>query len=296
MKKSALTILVFLAMTSVTFGVSLEWRNDGDSSDTALNVWMLRAYGTGIQTLSWFTIDGGVQQTAAANEWVSSDYLTNPSPGYGTADDTDSYVVFGDLRLGDAEPLGSAPIGATITAETGGPGLGTLNNYSATGGPGGVPTWDSYLLLSAAPSGGDIYHDLIQVVLPDAVDPNTALTVDARIVVSVAGVATGSTVSIGAPPVPRPGDANLTGFTDIDDFSLMLANYNAPGVYGWGDGDFNGSVGGVGEVDIDDFSIMLTQYNLLTPWPAAGSAVPEPSTIVMLFLGALCLVGYRARK
>ena len=94
---------------------------------------------------------------------------------------------------------------------------------------------------------------------------------------------------------PRPGDADLSGYTDSTDFSIMLASYGLPGNWLWGNGDFDYSTGGVNEVNSTDFSILLTEYGLTTPWPHPVTA-PEPSTIVMLILGALCLVGYRVRK
>ena len=98
------------------------------------------------------------------------------------------------------------------------------------------------------------------------------------------------------PPMPRPGDADLSGFTDSTDFSIMLAAYGLPGSYDWGDGDFDGSTDGLSEVNSTDFSIMLTEYGLLTPWPAAASssAVPEPSTLAGML--GLCLAGLLASR
>ena len=74
-----------------------------------------------------------------------------------------------------------------------------------------------------------------------------------------------------------PGDANLDGRVDINDLTIVLANYNQTIGMSWSTGDFTGS----GTVDINDLTIVLANYNTSDASLAAGlAAVPEPSGLV----------------
>ena len=70
-----------------------------------------------------------------------------------------------------------------------------------------------------------------------------------------------------------PGDANGDGKVDINDLTIVLANYNQTGM-NWNGGDFTGS----GTVDINDLTIVLAHYNQsVGSGGAAGvGTVPEP--------------------
>ena len=52
------------------------------------------------------------------------------------------------------------------------------------------------------------------------------------------------------------GDANYDGKVDINDLTIVLANYNTTGAT-WSTGDFNGD----GRVNINDLTIVLANYN-----------------------------------
>ena len=112
--------------------------------------------------------------------------------------------------------------------------------------------------------------------------------------------------SIAATPTPRltrtaisvsawqvePGDANGDRQVDINDLTIVLANYNQTGMT-WSQGEFTGD----GTVDINDLTIVLANYNYGVT--AAGlAAVPEPSALVLIGLGIISLVGctYRRRR
>jgi hypothetical protein len=83
-----------------------------------------------------------------------------------------------------------------------------------------------------------------------------------------------------------PGDANGDGQVDINDLTIVLANYNQTGMT-WSQGEFTGS----GTVDINDLTIVLADYNTGVGASAARlSGVPEPSCLVLLAIGASGLV------
>jgi hypothetical protein len=78
------------------------------------------------------------------------------------------------------------------------------------------------------------------------------------------------------------GDANLDGWVDDDDLSLLLANWqgdcSSEPLRGWGLGDFNG----VAPVDDDDLSLLLANWTG-SPSAVVGS-VPEPTVLALLCL------------
>ena len=94
--------------------------------------------------------------------------------------------------------------------------------------------------------------------------------------------------AIGQPTNP-PGDADLSGFVNDDDLSLLLANWGADATGdpdgGWGRGEFNG----VPPVDDDDLSLLLANWS-------GGGQVPEPTlTAAVAALGALGILRRRRR-
>lgn len=89
----------------------------------------------------------------------------------------------------------------------------------------------------------------------------------------------------------RYGDANLDGTVGIADFARLGANYNQPGRWATGDFNFDGTVG------IADFSLLGANYNLSAIDPAGrGGAVPEPTTLGVVALGAAGLMARRRRN
>ncbi len=73
----------------------------------------------------------------------------------------------------------------------------------------------------------------------------------------------------------------MAALVDDDDLSLLLANWGIGDE--WGEGDFNGS----NTVDDDDLSLLLANWG--AGHPPAGEAIPEPSTLLLLGLGAVIL-------
>ena len=88
--------------------------------------------------------------------------------------------------------------------------------------------------------------------------------------------------------VATPGDADLSGKIDFDDYARIDAGFNQ-GFTGWGNGDFNGD----GRVDFDDYALIDTNFN--SP-PLAGftRAVPEPAFLCPMWL--LLITQHRRRR
>jgi probable HAF family extracellular repeat protein len=93
-----------------------------------------------------------------------------------------------------------------------------------------------------------------------------------------------------APP-QNPGDANGDGRVDINDLTIVLANYGQTGM-AWSQGCMDGDP--TGAVDINDLTIVLANYG--TTYGTGLAAVPEPSTIALLLAPAACLIALTRRK
>ena len=88
------------------------------------------------------------------------------------------------------------------------------------------------------------------------------------------------------------GDANLDGNVDINDLTVVLANYGQTGMT-WTQGEFTGS----GTVDINDLTIVLANYGQTDGSSAIGlSAVPEPGAMAILAAGAAGLLACAWRR
>jgi hypothetical protein len=94
------------------------------------------------------------------------------------------------------------------------------------------------------------------------------------------------------------GDADLSGAVNADDYFLIDSNYNKSGTTdGWYHGDFNYD----GQINGDDYFAIDNSYmgqgSPLLPGglPGGVSAVPEPTSLTVLGLGAM-LLGRRSRR
>ena len=93
-----------------------------------------------------------------------------------------------------------------------------------------------------------------------------------------------------------PGDANMDGTVDGADLNIVLSNYNQTGM-AWAQGDFNGD----GTVDGADLNTVLSNYNQHVNVGQVGNlsygaAVPEPSTIALVGIGAVATIGLFWRR
>jgi len=88
----------------------------------------------------------------------------------------------------------------------------------------------------------------------------------------------------------RYGDANVDGTVNLADFNRLAANFGATNAF-WHQGDFNYD----GNVNLQDFNRLAANFGLsaagptVTPedWSRLGAAVPEPSCLALVGLGAL---------
>jgi hypothetical protein len=88
-----------------------------------------------------------------------------------------------------------------------------------------------------------------------------------------------------------PGDANLDGQVDINDLTIVLANYGQTGQT-WTQGEFTGD----GTVDINDLTIVLAHYGDGVTAGSGIQATPEPATLTLLVAGLVGLLAYAWRK
>ncbi|MFW6153724.1 MAG: DUF4350 domain-containing protein [Planctomycetota bacterium] len=86
---------------------------------------------------------------------------------------------------------------------------------------------------------------------------------------------------ITAEPPALPGDADLDGDVDLDDFVILKSNFGTVGAL-WSEGDFNADW----VVNLDDFVILKANFG--------ATVVPEPAALAVLALGAM--LGPRRRR
>jgi probable HAF family extracellular repeat protein len=92
-------------------------------------------------------------------------------------------------------------------------------------------------------------------------------------------------------PEYHPGDANGDGRVDINDLTIVLANYNQTGL-GWAEGEFTGD----GTVDINDLTIVLNNYGWSGGYSSTLKSVPEPASLLLLLSAAASLFLFLRRR
>ncbi len=85
------------------------------------------------------------------------------------------------------------------------------------------------------------------------------------------------------------GDANLNGDVDSADLGILLNNFGATSGVNWGGGDLNAD----GGVDSSDLGLLLNRFGSTS---AAFSAVPEPSSCLLVLMSLLGAIGMGRRR
>ena len=122
--------------------------------------------------------------------------------------------------------------------------------------------------------------DYLNSILEDVVDPTGYLDCQEFEVFA--------TVTV---EVPIPGDANDDDIVDAKDAEVLANNWGSSTVNGANDGDFNGD----NIVNALDASIMAANWGDHRTESCAG-AVPEPSMLMLLLIGAVGLLWQRGRR
>ena len=104
----------------------------------------------------------------------------------------------------------------------------------------------------------------------------------------------GNNIAVLLTPLLLPGDANQDGKVNINDLTIVLANFGQTGMT-WTQGEFTGD----GTVDINDLTIVLANYGRTLAYSAGPvAAAPEPSAILLAAGGLAGLLAcvWRRRK
>ena len=89
------------------------------------------------------------------------------------------------------------------------------------------------------------------------------------------------------------GDANGDGKVDINDLTVVLANYGQTGM-AWSQGAMDGDP--AAKVDINDLTVVLANYNTAYGASSGIKSVPEPAALALLGIAALTLPVFAWRK
>jgi probable HAF family extracellular repeat protein len=89
-----------------------------------------------------------------------------------------------------------------------------------------------------------------------------------------------------------PGDANFDGKVDVNDLTIVLANFGKTVGASWTTGDFNGD----GRVDVNDLTIVLANFGKTAGASIAVAPVPEPSTVLLAAFGLAGMLACARQK
>jgi probable HAF family extracellular repeat protein len=161
---------------------------------------------------------------------------------------------------------------------------GEVVGYASFVTSGWVPTTISHAFLYA----NGAWEDLNGLTSAPGWTLGTATAINGSGQIVGYGTVSGSTVAHAFLLTPlKPGDANGDGRVDINDLTIVLANFGQTGMT-WSQGCMDGDP--TGTLDINDLTIVLSHYGYGVS-ASAPSSVPEPSALVLLTVAA-CATGF----
>ena len=224
----------------------------------------------------------GIAFDSSGNLYYGTDFGTNDELIEFTAAQLAQQAASGTaLQLGDAKVLSNLPAGAAdVAVDSAGHVLFTTNSYGvgSTLGMwnGTAGNANNYSLLGT--SGAYDWYDFVKA------------TGDVTTALGAAYVNDYSSPGLAQVSHLAPGDANGDGRVDINDLTIVLANYGQIGMT-WTSGDFNGD----GTVDINDLTIVLSNYGSMAGSSGRPATVPEPTAAALLAAAAAALIAVYRR-
>jgi hypothetical protein len=260
------------ALLSEDVNMQLNWRPNSTSP------WTM------ITTLLTTPPTGYTQGSAYGSNWGDS-FWGDLFPG-----------TFGDLSgsgntVGDPDPISNYVVSA---GEYCLPGSANLDfsqfQFELYAWTGSYSDYPSALAASAGGTPGIYAADSGPFLANPGTDPSSGGSLGLAMKDNVMPLGEGAFYNMSALVLQRafPGDANGDGRVDINDLTIVLANYGQTGC-AWSQGCMDGDP--TGAVDINDLTIVLANYGRTAGAVGIG-AVPEPGTLLLLAAG---LAGLLAR-
>ena len=194
--------------------------------------------------------------------------------------------AFGDLRPGNSPDMvsygGNLFLGPQTVAEVeiGGVLAGTEYDQMVVSGSASLAGHlDIQLINGFQPDYGDSFAIMTFASSSDGFDTITGTSISATMALAYVPGATQLTLT-----AALPGDANLNGIVNFEDFAQLSNNFNATETL-WEDGNFNQD----GITNFADFVLLANNFGNMVP-SGLAAAVPEPASCLVLAAGAI-LVG-----